>query len=146
MLDYDQICRVARRLGRPPFDWRDLAQESALHALLGRKSIKGPMQDLIRRHALIGWYRSGYVNKHRCVSGTPATWVSTNPDAFSLPIIMPRLQHLIDELPVQQRRVLRLQYWSGLRQAEIAEQLGLTQARISQIHTEAIQRLRVSIQ
>jgi len=48
----------------------------------------------------------------------------------------------IEQLPETQRKVLALYHFEGLRLAEIAEVLGLTEARISQINTQAILSLR----
>ncbi len=61
MIDYDHICRVARYRARslpPSVDWRDLAQEAALRGLMGRKSIDGPMTDLLRKDAIFGSVRT----------------------------------------------------------------------------------------
>jgi RNA polymerase sigma factor for flagellar operon FliA len=49
-------------------------------------------------------------------------------------------------LPETQRKVLALYHFEGLRLAEIAEAMDLTEARISQIHTQAILALRSFIE
>ena len=51
----------------------------------------------------------------------------------------------IDRLPHQQRQVLALCYHGELTQREIGAVLGLTESRISQIHTAAILRLRAQL-
>ncbi|MEI8088483.1 MAG: FliA/WhiG family RNA polymerase sigma factor [Opitutaceae bacterium] len=48
----------------------------------------------------------------------------------------------IESLPDTQKKVLALYHFEGLRLAEIAEAMDLTEARISQIHTQAILALR----
>ena len=48
----------------------------------------------------------------------------------------------IEKLPETQRKVLALYHFEGLRLAEIAEVMGVTEARISQINTQAILSLR----
>ncbi|MEI6051985.1 MAG: FliA/WhiG family RNA polymerase sigma factor [Opitutaceae bacterium] len=48
----------------------------------------------------------------------------------------------IETLPDTQKKVLALYHFEGLRLAEIAEAMDLTEARISQIHTQAILALR----
>ena len=58
------------------------------------------------------------------------------------------LQHLaeaIDRLPAQERKVLTLLVYKGLGQKEIAEVLGVTPSRVSQIHSRAIIRLRAAL-
>jgi RNA polymerase sigma factor FliA len=52
----------------------------------------------------------------------------------------------IELLPEAQRKVLALYHFEGLRLAEIAEAMDLTEARISQIHTQAILALRSFIE
>lgn len=46
------------------------------------------------------------------------------------------------QLPKQQLTVLALYYYEGLRLREIAEVMSITESRVSQIHTLAINRLR----
>ena len=51
----------------------------------------------------------------------------------------------LDKLPQIQRQVLSLYYIEDLRLKEIAQVLGVTEGRVSQIHTLAISRLRRAI-
>ncbi|WP_251554679.1 sigma-70 family RNA polymerase sigma factor [Neobacillus muris] len=59
---------------------------------------------------------------------------------------MTEFRHLmaesIDKMPEKEKLVLSLMYDEGLTQVEIAEVLNLTKGRISQIHSQAILRLR----
>jgi RNA polymerase sigma factor for flagellar operon FliA len=57
-------------------------------------------------------------------------------------IILQRLR----ELPDNQRKVLALYYGEDLHLREIAELLGLTESRISQIHSQAILSIRAYVQ
>jgi RNA polymerase sigma factor for flagellar operon FliA len=52
----------------------------------------------------------------------------------------------IDKMPEKERLVISLFYYEGLTQVEIAEVLGLTKGRISQLHSQAILRLRRSFE
>ncbi|MEM9400644.1 MAG: FliA/WhiG family RNA polymerase sigma factor [Verrucomicrobiota bacterium] len=52
------------------------------------------------------------------------------------------LKQLLNTLPMQQMQVLTLYYLEDLRLKEIAEILGLTESRVSQVHTLAVNRLR----
>jgi RNA polymerase sigma factor for flagellar operon FliA len=54
------------------------------------------------------------------------------------------LREQLAQLPRQQTQVLSLYYLEDLRLKEIAQILGLTESRVSQIHTLAISRLRTS--
>jgi RNA polymerase sigma factor for flagellar operon FliA len=48
----------------------------------------------------------------------------------------------IDQLPEKERLVISLYYYEELTMKEIGEILGITESRVSQIHTKAILRLR----
>lgn len=54
------------------------------------------------------------------------------------------LKQLLNTLPMQQMQVLTLYYLEDLRLKEIAEILGLTESRVSQVHTLAVNRLRAA--
>jgi RNA polymerase sigma factor for flagellar operon FliA len=48
----------------------------------------------------------------------------------------------IDELPERERLVVSLYYHDGLTMKEISQVLGVTESRVSQLHTRAVLRLR----
>ncbi|MBI5183031.1 MAG: FliA/WhiG family RNA polymerase sigma factor [Nitrospinae bacterium] len=52
------------------------------------------------------------------------------------------IANVIDGLPVQERIMVSLYYYEGLTMKEIGEVLGITESRISQIHTKAVLMLR----
>ena len=51
----------------------------------------------------------------------------------------------LDKLPEMPKKVLAMYYLKGMRLAEIAESVGLTESRICQIHAQAITDLRKAI-
>jgi RNA polymerase sigma factor for flagellar operon FliA len=51
----------------------------------------------------------------------------------------------INELPDKEKKVLVLYYYEDLTLKEIGEVLGVTESRISQLHTKAIMRLRAKL-
>lgn len=53
-----------------------------------------------------------------------------------------RLIEFVGQLSPRQQSVVRLHYLQGLRFQEIAESLGITKGRVSQIHQQALVRLR----
>ncbi|MCX7792864.1 MAG: FliA/WhiG family RNA polymerase sigma factor [Thermodesulfovibrionales bacterium] len=55
-----------------------------------------------------------------------------------------RIASLINKLPEKERLVLSLYYWDELTMKEIASILGITEGRVSQLHNQAIMRLRSS--
>ncbi len=52
------------------------------------------------------------------------------------------LAHAIEQLPDKERIVVSFYYFEGLTMREMAEALHLTEGRISQLHSQAMQRLR----
>jgi len=53
-----------------------------------------------------------------------------------------RLASAIDALPKREKIVIALYYYENLTLREIGEVLGVTESRISQLHTKAILRLK----
>jgi RNA polymerase sigma factor FliA len=55
------------------------------------------------------------------------------------------LGRLIDTLPPRERQVLALYYYEELNMREVGEALGVTESRVSQLHSSAILRLRSAL-
>lgn len=55
------------------------------------------------------------------------------------------LAKLIEKLPEKERLVLQLYYYSELTYKEIAEVLEVSESRVSQIHTKAITKMRITL-
>jgi RNA polymerase sigma factor for flagellar operon FliA len=55
------------------------------------------------------------------------------------------LHEAIDQLPDKMRVVMSLYYRDGLKMRDIGERLNLTESRVSQIHSNAVTRLRRSM-
>jgi RNA polymerase sigma factor for flagellar operon FliA len=55
------------------------------------------------------------------------------------------LRQAIERLPDRERLLLALYYVEGLSMSEIARVMGLSQSRVSQLHTQTLLRLRASI-
>ncbi len=53
-----------------------------------------------------------------------------------------RLAAAIDALPPREKIVIALYYYENLTLREIGEVLGVTESRVSQLHTKAILRLK----
>ena len=51
----------------------------------------------------------------------------------------------IDKLPERERTVIALYYYEGLTLKEIGQVLGVTESRVSQLHTKAVLRLRAKL-
>lgn len=55
------------------------------------------------------------------------------------------LANMVDRLPEKEKIIIELYYFSELTYREIAEILGISESRISQLHTKAISKLKVGI-
>jgi RNA polymerase sigma factor FliA len=55
------------------------------------------------------------------------------------------LAQAINDMPEREKIVLTLYYYEGLTLAEIGEVLGVTESRVSQLHTKAILRLKARL-
>ena len=52
----------------------------------------------------------------------------------------------LDQLPEQERLVVALYYYERLTPKEIGRALGISESRVSQVHTRAMTRLRLRLQ
>ena len=70
----------------------------------------------------------------------------TNPfNQLNLKSVKKVMTQVIEELPERQRLVLSLYYYEDLNLKDIGQILRVTESRISQLHAQAIQRLRVKL-
>jgi DNA-directed RNA polymerase specialized sigma24 family protein len=141
VIDYAAIERTARYLARrlprgATIDANDLAHDSALSALGGRQSRKGPMQDALRRQ---GWLRN-----HRGSASFRIEFMErragANPEKeWSAAIDVRRL---LARLTAKQRQAVELHYLAGMRESEMVIILEIgTQAVRQRIH-EGLKNLR----
>jgi RNA polymerase sigma factor FliA len=71
---------------------------------------------------------------------------STNPfTAVSYKDLREKIKDGIKELPEKQRLVLSLYYYEDLNLKEIGQVLDVTESRVSQLHTQAVLRLRAKL-
>ncbi len=62
--------------------------------------------------------------------------------AYRVQVVKETLTAAIERLPERERIVIGLYYYEGLTLKEIGEVLGVTESRVSQLHTKAVLRLR----
>jgi RNA polymerase sigma factor FliA len=62
--------------------------------------------------------------------------------AYRIRVVKETLTLAIERLPERERIVIGLYYYEGLTLKEIGEVLGVTESRVSQLHTKAVLRLR----
>ena len=64
---------------------------------------------------------------------------------YKMKVARQSLMDTIDKLPERQRKVLHFYYYEGLNLKEIGQLLGVTESRVSQLHAQAIMKLKVSL-
>ena len=77
------------------------------------------------------------------------TTIQGDSDPFSnlnMKSIKTMIKKIIEELPERQRIVLSLYYYEGFNLKKIGTILGVTESRVSQLHAQAIKRLKVKLQ
>ena len=77
---------------------------------------------------------------HHCISENTDPLVVLERSALKT-----ALAHAVAQLPKQMQKILQMYYLQDLKMHEIAHQLHLSEARISQLHTQAIALLRASM-
>lgn len=139
----ETVRELSRRLGRSPTD-EEIAdalnmstdEYSELLSLTSRTNIAS-LQDLFDRDDSDG-------------SETPAipdpTDTSDPAEVVEEEAIMEVVAEEVERLPERDRQVIGLYYDEELTMKEIGHILDVTESRVCQIHTQAIVRLRVSVQ
>lgn len=142
----------------------DLTQAAALAALEGIRKAGDRDRETVAGYCMVkaGWSMidslrrelvqvDGRVNA-RSVDVGPTSWcVRYHDTAESAEAHHARWQlvakacQVADKLPQDQREVLRRLYVDDQGQAEAGEAMGVTQSRISQIHSKAIRALRSAL-
>jgi len=61
-------------------------------------------------------------------------------------LLMEDLAHMVEDLPAREAMIIKYHYYQQLPFVEIAELLGVTKGRVSQLHKQAVARLRKQLQ
>jgi DNA-directed RNA polymerase specialized sigma24 family protein len=129
MIDYAQIQRNARKFAErlPPWatiDADDLAQESILAALHGRRSRKGPMQDALRKQGWIKNHRKTNLLLERASfpeASDRRLWFDPRNSWAALVDI----EKLMSRLNPKRKQAIEMQYLYGMEAEEIAVVLNI---------------------
>lgn len=110
--------------------------------------IKGKGIDYLSQEEVLGTNEE-FFNEQNSYSTTLWDLIDINRDLTSDPQYQIEIQETkrilseaIERLPEKEKLVISLYYYEGLTLKEISQVLGLTPARISQLHSKAIRRLR----
>lgn len=127
-----------------PNEQEDLQMEGTIAALAGggRARVAGAMIDYLRRQ----YGRSGRPPKRLLYFGDLAD-VFTNTQAVTMKetamagYFLPK--GWSEALSTRENQVLRMKYWQDKNSRMTAQSLGLSEGRVSQLHSSALDKLRV---
>src|ERR1700760_3792758 len=74
------------------------------------------------------------------------SWAAAPQEALASNEVKDRLTEAIGSLPEREQLVVALYYYENLTLREIGEVLGVTESRVSQLHTKAVMRLKSHLQ
>jgi len=142
MIDYAYLQRVAlvfcRRLPQwSCVDAEDLAQESALGALRGRKSRKGPMQDALRKQ--------GWMKQHRGAGETIRVVLNEGTCSHSPESILVAkidIDLLLNRLTPHQKQAVALHHLAGMTEAEMSRSLAIPIQRVKNRIHQGLKNMR----
>jgi len=140
--DIEKACAVLEnRLRRAPTD-EEIAEELRITVSEFRHSLTQiSTTSIVALDEL--WPVSGSDGDQTALIDTIEDPKSNDPSRMlDLTEIRTRLAAAIDALPKREKTVIALYYYENLTLREIGEVLGVTESRISQLHTKAILRLK----
>ncbi len=121
---------IADAMGLSIEEFHNLLQQSAGQPILAIEDLGGVSKDGEKRDLM------------EVLAGTK----ETDPETLArLEEIRTIIARAIDMLPEKERLVVSLYYYEELTMKEIGEVLGITESRISQIHTKSVFRLRAKL-
>ena len=137
------IAALEQKLGRPPYEGEICAALSLTPAEYDS------LLDELKPASFVPLDGEAYSEDSDAIALHEIIPDEGQPDALSelenkdmVQVVVARLQ----QLPDMQKKVLAMYYFEEMRLSEIAAALDLTEGRISQIHTQAVQGLRAFIQ
>jgi RNA polymerase sigma factor for flagellar operon FliA len=136
----DAIGTLEGKLGRPATD-QEVASEMGINEEEYQHiTMKISGASIISIHEV--WY-SGDENDKVSIADSIESPSSLNPEVIAERDEIKRvIVEAISELPENEKKILVLYYFEDLTLKEIGQVLGVTESRVSQLHTKAIMRLR----
>ena len=137
------IARLQNRLGRPPED-PELAEELGISTeTLADHLAQISMTSVGALDAALTGTDGGHVKVVDTVADDDAVQPDEHVDRLAMREL---LRNALDRLTEREQQVLALYYFEGLTLAQIGDIIGVTESRVSQIHSKAILTLRSRIE
>ena len=133
---YQSLCNI------PTIDQDDLDQEVELAKLMGRKSIKGPKIDFIRKQGMTGHYQR---RNEKINTQTQRVYIDLNQLAITRNIdyiLLPKVLNAIKLLSTRNQEILYSLFFLDMKQRDVGIKFSINQSRVSQIYGESIQLIR----
>ena len=135
------MLKLERKLGQSP-DENEMAEAMDMsldeyHELLGKVSHLG----CVSLHETLDHTGEGrsFLDSLQDVEGpTPLDMIESKEITYII-------ADILEELSEKERLVIALYYYEELTQKEIAEVVGVTEGRVSQLHSQALTKLRVKV-
>ena len=137
------IARLQSSLGRPPED-PELAEELGIDLeTLSDHLAQISMTSVAALDAALTGTDGGSIKVVDTVADVEAVQPDEHVDKLAMREL---LRNALDRLTEREQQVLALYYFEGLTLAQIGEIIGVTESRVSQIHSKAILSLRSRIE
>ena len=142
--DTARIHRAAQSIARklPPsalLDTDDLANECVVRVLQGRKSITGPMLDLLRRNGWMKHCRNGESTPQRLSLGLEDMEELSIPEPSTDRV---DVDHMLAGVTALQRQAITLRYLEGMTETEAARALAIPVNRFRSRLYEGLKSIR----
>jgi RNA polymerase sigma factor for flagellar operon FliA len=137
------VQKIQARLGRPPED-EEIAQELGVSMDEFYETLQESQSSPILSLEDLGISKETGEQKSLldCLAGKSDSDPQTHLRLNELKEIIAKA---IDTLPEKERLMVSLYYYEELTMKEIGEVLGITESRVSQIHSKAVMRLRIKL-
>ena len=141
---FDSLARkLARHIPHGRLEAGDLINTAVVAQLEGKRRGYWAMYDLMRSDRIFGPDHHG--KERKAYQQLPLKeW--TPGHVMPIEAVLPsRIRQELNLLPARSSKIMYMLYWEGCTQAEVAREVGVDYARISQIHKEILIRLRKAV-
>jgi RNA polymerase sigma factor for flagellar operon FliA len=111
-------------------DWLPRRARAAAEATVGTESYV-PAPSVVRLDDVSEW------DQNRCLSDS-----SSSEQAVAAKFAQENLQKAVEQLPERERHIVSAHYFHGVKFKDLGAELGVSEPRISQLHSRAISRLK----
>ena len=134
--------KLEHKLQRAPTDEEMAAELGHRRSRSSRRRCSRSPTRRSPRSTSCGRCRTPAATRSRCSTRSRTRARPTRPRSWTPTDLKDRIADAIARLPEREKLVIALYYYENLTLREIGEVLGVTESRVSQLHTKAVLRLR----